>query len=63
MHVRKGQRVDNGNEYVTKSGFVGWLDRNPRGYVSLELSFLARRNLARENLSRLVTDEIRKYMV
>jgi hypothetical protein len=55
------QRV--GQEFHTKSGLVGWLDRNPRGYVSLELSFHARRNLARENMSRLVTAEIQKYMV
>jgi hypothetical protein len=48
-------------EFVTKSGFLGWLDRNPRGYVSLELSFYSRAALARENLGRLVTDEIRRY--
>lgn len=50
-------------EFHTKSGLVGWITRNPRGYVSLELSLAAMRTLARENNSRLVTDEIKRYMV
>lgn len=52
-----------GQEFHTKSGLVGWIDRNPRGYVSLELSLAAMRTLARENNDRLVTEEIKRYMV
>lgn len=55
--------TNQGQEFLTKSGHLGWLDRNPRGYVSLELSFYSRARLARENSSRLVTEEIKKYMV
>jgi hypothetical protein len=50
------------HEYHTKSGLVGWLDRNPRGYVSLELSLHSRKALAKENNSRLVTDDIKRYL-
>lgn len=50
-------------EYHTKSGLVGWLDRNARGYVSLELSLHSRKALAKENNSRLITDDIKRYTV
>lgn len=43
--------------------YWGWMDRTPRGGLSLELSLHSRLKLARENMGRLVTDEIRKYMV
>jgi hypothetical protein len=63
MHVRRThQRRDDGQEYHTNSGLVGWLDRNARGYVSLELSLHSRKRLARENKNRLVTEEIKRYM-
>lgn len=59
--VRRPVR-DNGQEYITESGLLGWLDRNPRGYVSLELSLHSRAKLARENSSRLITEELRRYI-
>lgn len=41
--------------------YWGWMDRDPRGHLVLELSLHSRRRLARENNSRLVTTEISKY--
>lgn len=65
MFVRKGpaQFRQPDQEYVTKSGHLGWLDRGSRGQVSLELSYYSRAKLARENNGRLITDELRKYFV
>ena len=50
--------------FVTKSGqFWGWIDRGRRGEQVLELSLHSRRDLARENNSRIITDEIKQYIV
>lgn len=49
--------------WISKSRrYWGWMDRTPRGHQMLELSLHSRLRLARENMERLVTDEIRKYM-
>jgi hypothetical protein len=47
-----------------RNGYWGWIDRGPqtRGRPVLELSLHSRVALARENNSRIVTDEIRKYI-
>lgn len=50
-------------EFVTQpSGYLGWMDRNSRGYSVLELSLYSRARLARENNERII-NEWRSYLV
>ena len=61
---KKPKKVVPSKQWKNKSGTLfGWIELPARGGENLILSLHSSVALARENIGRIITDEIRRYLV